>query len=357
MTTLNALFTKSIKSDHTTKARRPKVSLLVPVRDEAENLRLLLPALKESDYPHLELIVLDDNSNDGSLALASSILSESAFEVRLVSGKSWSKDTGLSGKSHACAQLAEAATGDILIFCDADVRPSKCAITRTVDTLMMTENKTAGITALPRQSCNNLLVRLLIPWVMHLPPILTLPLFCSWRLPISSMQMANGQWLAIHRSDYFRSGGHRSLGLTPIEDVALARRLHQVTGRGVRPVLAIQDIRVEMYSSWQQSLEGFSKNLVALLGGSAPVFLCIVMLVNCVFLFPVWGYFFRSDLALSAAVLCIGVRVLTLGLFGMPRRDVLLHPFSLLLFNIAAYKSLASRLRGLYEWKGRVVQW
>jgi hypothetical protein len=95
-----------------------------------------------------------------------------------------------------------------------------------------------------------------------------------------------------------------------------------------------------------------------MIGGGTPlVFGCVVVLVNLVFMFPLWGYFFRPKLALICFVLVLVSRILTAKLFKMPLRDVLLHPLSLLLFNIAAYKSLRTSLRGSYEWKGRVIKW
>lgn len=359
MVILNAAFAAKMIGPDTSITEKPLVSILVPVRDEANNLRRLIPALLRSEYQEIEVIILDDGSRDDSAKIATDLLSIASCPVRILEGIPWSEATGLSGKAHACAQLADLAKGEILIFCDADVRPSPLAVQRTVNMMMQpsVKEKMAGLSALPAQSCEGLRERLLIPWIMHLPLMMSLPLFCAWKLPFKSMQMANGQWMALFKSHYLSSGGHQKLGVSPLEDVALARQIHSVTGRGVQPVLAASDIRVAMYPDWHSTLTGFSKNLVAIGGGTPLVFGFVVALVNIIFMFPIWGYFVRPQLALISLVLVLMSRILTAKMFKMPLRDVLLHPLSLLLLDIAAYKSLRSSLRGFYEWKGRVIKW
>jgi chlorobactene glucosyltransferase len=359
MVILNAIFATKLGSTVEYTGEKPLVSLLIPVRNEAENIPHLLTALLSSTYRPMEVIILDDESDDDSSAIVNSFISNATIPLKIVRGAPWNESKKISGKAHACAQLADLANGDILIFCDADVRPSTSAVRCTVDLLMQPQARKlmSGLSALPAQSCQGLLERLLIPWIMNLPLMISLPLFCCWRLPTKSMQMANGQWVALFKSDYFKSGGHRKLGLTPLEDVALARQIHGITGRGVQPVLAANHIRVSMYPNWRATLAGFSKNLVAIGGGTPLIFGCIIASVNFVFLFPFWGYFYRPDLAVISLCLLALSRILTARSFKMPLRDLLLHPLSLLLLNIAAYKAISSSLRGRYEWKGRVVKW
>jgi hypothetical protein len=359
MVILNAIFATKMGQRMNSCVEKPLVSLLIPMRDEAANLRQLLPALLASTYRPMELLILDDESKDDSSKLASSLVSDAPFPVRVIEGKPWSPTLGLSGKANACAQLAELANGEIFIFCDADIRPSPRAVEYTAGIMTQpgARGKMAGLSALPAQSCSGLRERLLMPWIMHIPLMISLPLFCSWRLPADSMQMANGQWLALFKSDYVASGGHRDLGTTPLEDVALARHVHRITGRGLQPVLAAGDISAAMYRDWQSTLAGFSKNLVAIGGGTPLIFATLMVIINVVFLFPIWGYFFRPDLAAICLGLFAVIRVVTARTFKMPVRDLLLHPFSLVLLDIAAWKSLRTSLRGNYEWKGRVVKW
>jgi hypothetical protein len=359
MATLNALFAGRLRDGPVAVANPPQVSVLIPVRNEAGNLQKILPALKASSYQNMEVIVLDDESSDGSGAIASAILRDAGFPARVVTGKPWSPGIGLSGKAHACAQLAELARGEILIFCDADMLPSSDAVALTVGQMTRPGfcDHAAGVSALPGQLCRGWRERLLIPWVMHLPLMASVPLFCSWRLPVESMQMANGQWLALYACDYVASGGHRGLGATPLEDVALARLVHRATGRGIRPVFAASDMHAAMYGDWRAMLAGFSKNLVAIGGGTPGIFMVVILTVNTVFLFPVWGWFVQPGLAAAGLAACVLARLLTAKVFKMPARDLVLHLLSLILLDMAAWKSLACSWRGAYEWKDRVVKW
>ncbi|MEY4631400.1 MAG: hypothetical protein RIQ81_1520 [Pseudomonadota bacterium] len=359
MAVLNAIFTGRLRLDAKPVADGPLVSVLIPVRNESDNLRNLLPALMATTFKNIEVIVLDDESTDGSHEIAFSILQNASFPAQVVNGQPWSPSLGLSGKTHACAQLAELARGEILIFCDADVLPSPDAVGLTSAHLSSPgfRDHAAGLSALPGQSCRGWRERSLIPWVMHLPLMITVPLFCSWRLPTESIQIANGQWLALYARDYIASGGHRALGATPLEDVTLARQVQRKTGRGVRPVFAASDITAAMYVDWHSMVNGFSKNLVSIGGGTPGRFLAVIMLLNIVFLFPMWGWLVQPGLAATGLLACVLLRLVTATVFKMPAWDLLRHPASLFLLDLAAWKAIKTSLRGAYEWKDRVVKW
>src|SRR5690606_19004733 len=127
---------------------RPRVSLLVPARNEEANLTETLPTLLASDYEDLEVLMLDDGSEDGTARVVEAHRQGGSGErLRLVRGLPlrgrW------LGKNWACHQLARAADGDVLIFCDADVTVGPKAVRHTVSAL---ERYGAdALSALPRQ--------------------------------------------------------------------------------------------------------------------------------------------------------------------------------------------------------------
>jgi glycosyltransferase involved in cell wall biosynthesis len=94
------------------------VSLLLPARDEAENLREALPRLARLDYPALEVLVLDDGSTDATAAVVREHAARDP-RLRLLTGAEL--PPGWLGKNWACHQLGAAAAGEVLVFCDADV--------------------------------------------------------------------------------------------------------------------------------------------------------------------------------------------------------------------------------------------
>ena len=100
-------------------ARTPHVSILIPARDEADVIGVTVVSHLRQDYPHYEIIVLDDSSADGTSELA---LEAAAGDPRLSVIGGEPLPGGWLGKNWACHQLSRQAEGDILIFTDADVR-------------------------------------------------------------------------------------------------------------------------------------------------------------------------------------------------------------------------------------------
>src|SRR5690606_323174 len=99
---------------------------------------------------------------------------------------------GWLGKSWACHQLAEAAGGEVLVFCDADVTARADSLPRTLAAM---ENAGAGVlTALPRQRMGSWMESAVVPLVAHLPVLALLPLSLVPQVRAPSVSMANGQW-------------------------------------------------------------------------------------------------------------------------------------------------------------------
>src|SRR5690606_4280868 len=107
----------------------PCVSVLIPARNEATVIGESVQLLSAQEYPQREIIVLDDNSEDGT----GRIVQQAAGDVRVLSGSPL--PAGWMGKNWACEQLARHAQGDILLFTDADVRWQPGALAAVVDLL------------------------------------------------------------------------------------------------------------------------------------------------------------------------------------------------------------------------------
>src|SRR5579871_3398150 len=99
--------------------RRPFVSICLPARNEANNIEACLRGLLTQEYPHFEVLVLDDCSEDNTAEIVRRIAREDR-RARLISGRSIVP--GWAGKCHACTQLGEQAKGEYLLFVDADTR-------------------------------------------------------------------------------------------------------------------------------------------------------------------------------------------------------------------------------------------
>ena len=247
-------------------AAAPSVSILVPARDEAANLPHTLPRLlaqAEGIQGTLEVLVLDDQSGDDTAHIAAGLMA-GVPGARLLAGQP--RPPGWHGKPWACMQLGQAASGEVLIFTDADV----CWEAGTLASLLheLETSRADLLTVWPRQETRKWGERLLAPLIDDvLLSILPAPIT---RLPFASMSAGNGQLMAFRRAAYLRFGGHGLVRGEVLEDVSFAARLK---ARGGRVALALGGdlMSVRMYRSYAGAggaVEGFAKSLHAVHGGS-----------------------------------------------------------------------------------------
>ena len=331
--------------------RRPRVSLLVPARDEEANLAAHLPAWLALDYPELEILVLDDDSSDGTAARVEEHLPASGGRLRLLRGAPLPE--GWLVKSWACHQLAAASTGEVLLFCDADVATRADAVALTV--ALMERGRADALTALPRHHLGGWTERAVVPLVTQIPVLALLPLRLVPEFAAPSLSMANGQWLAFTRGAYRATGGHAAVRGSLVEDVELGRT---VTRAGLRllPAVAARALEVRMYGSPRAVREGFPKNLYPLVG-ARPGKLALGLVGLYLLAVHPW-------LALLAGVPGAVVGFVMLGalraagalLFRHGWGSVLLHPVGSLMVGELALRSLTAARRGGAVWKGRPLR-
>ncbi|NDC25826.1 MAG: glycosyltransferase, partial [Proteobacteria bacterium] len=312
-------------------AASPKASLLIPFRNEAENIPAFFDAIQGLNVESLEIIVLDDESTDETYSL---LCAHSASHplVKVLRGEripeSW------VGKSWACHQLAAQATGDVLVFCDADVRLSARAVKNTLSWM---ENQCwDALTALPFQVMKNAYEKAIIPFVMHLPILGLVPLRWVSQLNTPSLVVANGQWFAIRRAAYFACGGHESVKHSLLEDMELARNLVR-QGYRIAPVLATRDLAVRMYSSAKALKEGFTKNLYPLCGGTLAGgggVLCLYFLTHA---WPMASFKGLALLLVFRGVVCLS--------FSSGLLTVMFHPWGLVGFSALLVRSTWAYVR------------
>jgi chlorobactene glucosyltransferase len=329
----------------------PRVSVLVPARDEAGNLRRLLPALTASGYPHLEVVVLDDQSGDETRAVAAGRARDDP-RFRLVDGLE--PPPGWTGKNWACHQLARQARGDVFLFCDADVVPGPDAVGRTVAAL---ESQDADVvTGLPWHEPGGWFEEAVVPMVTKVPIAALLPLPLVSRTRAVSISVGNGQWMAWRRDAYERVGGHARVKGDVLEDVHLARAAKR-HGLRVLPVVATRDLGIRMYRDRSETWDGFGKNLYLLAGGTDASLAVAVALFMAVgagpFVLPLVAG--PGPSAWLALALLAGVRLAAAGLFEDRARSTLLHPVAVVVVVALAVTSRSRHHHGSVSWKRRPV--
>jgi len=318
-------------------ARRPRVSLLVPARNEAETLPTTLPTFLAQGAD--EVLVLDDGSTDATSAILAA-----ADGARVLSGAAL--PPGWSGKNWACHQLARAATGDVLVFTDADVAWRPGALERVVAELEATG---AGLlTAWPRQRCVTLGERLVVPLV-DLLLLANLPHPLVRALPFPSLAGANGQLMAWRREAYDLVGGHAALPGEVLEDVRLAHRAKRL---GVPLTLRLGGpwLETRMYRGWGEVVAGFGKNVLAAAGGSRTALLAVWLLNLAAYTLPwllAWWDARWWALAASGVVL----RLASNRKAGRAAWEAALQPLGPVALTAIVARALSRR--GGYAWKGR----
>lgn len=326
----------------------PLVSILIPARDEAAVIGSTVRSLLGQTYPNIELLVLDDQSSDGTAAAAEAAAGGSDA-LRVLPGKSL--PDGWLGKNWACQQLAEAATGDLLLFTDADVRWRPDAVAALVaDGDAMQADL---LTVWPTQETVTWPERLVVP-LMALAILGYLPLVAVHYLPWSMFAAANGQCLCFRRPTYDSIGGHAAVAGEVVEDVALARRVKAAGGR-LRMADGNERIGCRMYEDWPEVRDGFAKNILSGHGGSVLFLLLSTVFHWMVFVLP-WLLMvvdWRFGLAVAAGV---AIRAATAAFTHQRVFDALLMPVSVVLMTLIAGRAIWWHWRGGPVWKGRVAR-
>jgi chlorobactene glucosyltransferase len=330
----------------------PRVSVLIPARDEEDNLRRLLPALRTSPYPDLEILVLDDGSTDGTPAV---IREHASADPRVTAMEGREPPAGWNGKNWACHQLSKRASGEVLLFCDADVYPAPEAVARTV--AAMVDGGVDALTALPRHERGGWFEEAVVPLVAKLPVagLLVLPLVR--RTKTAALAVGNGQWFAWRRDAYLAVGRHAAVRNDVLEDVRLAR-LAKRSGLELAPFIATRDLGVRMYRAPRQVWEGFVKNVYALAGGkdrtAGPIIALFALAMAGPLVLPLVPG--AGPLAWAPLVLLGGIRLSASALFRDGIRTVVLHPVAVPAVLALAVTSRLRHRSGRVSWKGRYLR-
>ena len=315
------------------------VSIVVPARDEAQRLPALLASLARLRYPNRELIVVDDGSTDGTGDLASAA---GARVIRLEG-----PPPGWTGKCYACHIGAQAASGEWLLFVDADTVHAPASLGLAL--AASSESKASLLSLLPRQRCQTFWERLLVPYAHAL--------YFVGAIGINQPggpAIANGQYLLFRRSDYQRIGGHEAVRGSVIEDVMLAR-LARDHGLPVILLRADEQLEVRMYEDLPSLWEGFGKNAFRFMR-SSPLNGALTVIATVAFSSALPAAFRARSVWLRLALLLAPAAALVpwMRRFRVPIRFSLLHPLAAGVFQLIALDSVRRTFlhRGTL-WKGR----
>ena len=320
------------------------VGVLVPMRNEAENVEGLVATLAAQDGL-LHFYLLDDSSEDQTLELLQQFTkADSRFTVIKAAPL---KDKWI-GKTWALQQLFDASNEEILVSIDADVRLSNDAINKAVT--LMHGARLDFVSPYPRQIARTLGERLIQP-LLQWSWLTTVPLRFAESSGQKSMAVANGQFFVVRRSALDSIGGYATVKHAVIDDVFLARELVKSGSSGT--VINGSDIaETRMYTSWSQIEAGYGKSLSKAFGSILGALFVVVFLFATSIAPLVLGLIGNPYGWLGFGAI-VGTRVLSAIKSRGNVLDSVLHPISVVaLIYLIAYSYL---MRGSIQWKGRTV--
>ena len=234
-------------------ANAPLISVCVPARNEERNIRACVEAILAQDYPHFEVIVLEDRSTDGTSEILRSLVAQND-NLKVIPGSDLPKDW--AGKPHALFQASAAARGDWLCFVDADTFLSPTTLSSCYAKAIETDADM--FTIMTFQIMGSFWEKVVMTIVMTALSVGFSPRKVND--PESKDAIANGQFILIKRSVYDAIGGHESVKDQIVEDKAIAE---QVKWNGYRLIVAngYSVAKTRMYTSLAEMWEGWTKNI------------------------------------------------------------------------------------------------
>lgn len=360
----NALFMPRLRRTRGTELT-DRVVVCVPARNEENTVPLLIADLRAQIYAgELSVIVLDDDSDDGTLATARRA-ADGDSRITVVSTHT-PPSPGWTGKAAACRTLADLALAekpDVIVFVDADVRMSTESIAASVSALR--EHNAALLCPWPEQKSGSVAEHLV-------QPLLAFSWMSSVAIPLAnrslrqSLAVACGQFLMFDTDAYREIGGHESVASSATEDLDIARALRS---HGKRTILisGAGFIRCRMYCSWPELRDGYTRWLWSSFGGRVGT-AAVLAGVTLIYLLPPVAAVLGSGrtrrlgiagyLVAVAGRLCSGLsesapRSGNIGDIVRSTASAVAHPISTAIFASLVLDSRRRFARSELSWKSR----
>lgn len=330
------------------------ISVIIPARNEAHNLPALLKSIQSQSVPPREILVIDDQSEDDTAAIASQ------HQAKVISGKKLPE--GWKGKTWACQQGAEASQAPTLLFLDADTRLEPSFL----EYLLSIHQARPGVVSIAPHHHTNRPYEELSAF-FNLLMLAGVNAFGANR-PTDEASALFGQCLLVDRRDYQRMGGHEAVKSEILENFQLAKQCqkHQVPthcllGRGGIRMRMFPNGLDELCQSWRK---GFTTGaagtaprilLLSSLWISGAMFVIVSLLISLLLTISstlsLPFYLLTATAYLTYAIQCAYAFRLA-GNFSI--FNALFFPISLIFYQYLFFSALLARRRKQsILWKGR----
>ena len=319
-------------------AKLPRLSVIVPAKNEAAGIAATLRSLQASEGVNLQIVAVDDRSTDQTGSIMDDLASEADSRLRVL--HITELPPGWLGKTHAMALAAEQSNGEWLLFTDGDIVFHPDALRRALGFAIA--SGADHMVVLPTVILRSAGERMMIAFLQ----VLSIWALRLWRVPDPTAKrdaIGIGAFNMIRREVYDQLGGWASLRMEVVEDVALGRRV-KANGYAQRVALGIDLVRVRWAQGAFGVVDNLTKNLFALcrfrpevlLGGAAAL---------------AGGTLFPLALCLVAPAACWPLGILLIALFLAYRRTGRYHHFSaaqMLLYPVASALLIYALLRSMF---------
>jgi hypothetical protein len=333
-----------------------RLSVIIPARNEEQDLAEALHSVLAQKDVLLEVIVVNDHSSDRTGAIAESFAAADR-RVRVIHDPDL--PPGWLGKCNAMQNAAALATGEVLLFTDADiVHAPRCFITGLAE---MKARELDFLSLFPRMKCVSVCENIIVPALVGGVAMLATP---GINDPNSPDALAAGAFLMVRARAFHELGGFAPIKHEMLDDVALMK-LFKRNGKRSQVHAAFDLMSVQLYKGNRHALWGMTKNILIGLGDRLWLAPLVILLPMLVFWTPVFcmiaGLAERDTVLLAAGA---GSYVLQLATLWMGRPLCQFHPVKVLLFPLVAVPCALCMVRALYlyslkgavAWRGRTVQ-
>ncbi|WP_028596459.1 glycosyltransferase [Paenibacillus assamensis] len=345
---------------------RPKLSVLIPARNEVDRIADCIAGVLADPSPHIEVLVLDDRSEDGTAELVRQA-GDGDPRLQLITGEEPPPDW--MGKSYACWQLAQRAQGQWWLFLDADVRVGPNGLAVLLNAAL--EQGNGLITGFPKQITETWLEKLIVP-LMNFVIACHLPIKLVRDSHDPRFVAAHGACMLIHKDSYWSFGGHAAFRAHLVDDMQMAKAV-KMANQPVALVNICDHLSMRMYTDAHSVWNGYKKNIYAGVGRNPIVLFGMLVFYMFMYVIPALTVFvsigcyaivgvngLATDLfVLSLVSWLIGLLIKTIidWRYLLSWGHALWLPVSiLLLISIAIASWWASKDGRGYTWKGRTYQ-
>ncbi|MBT4604233.1 glycosyltransferase [archaeon] len=327
----------------------PKVSLMIPMRNEAHNLIKTLPKFLSQDYPNLEIILIDDHSDDNTYKVCKKLIKEYNAEskAKVVSGKTLPR--GWMGKSWALWQTSKLASGELYLFFDADVYVDKGAVRSLV--YEMKNRSLCMLSCFPKQIMKSIGEKLTVP-IISWGVFAFMPVILIGSKKWKKTAVANGQCILIKRSCYDKIGGHKAIRHEIVDDVSMARMVKKVNfDYGI--CFGEKLVSCRMYHDFKSGALGFIKSIFRGAKMHPLLYAASFTIVFGIYIVGFFGMFIWSWILPLGIALLLQRTIISVTSRENLFWSILLFPLVLIVFPSLALISFVKSHFGSVEWKGR----